>query len=398
MSFSLTHARRAGGGSGVRAAVASLAVVLALVLAAPLARAQEEPLTEDQKKEKAASYYGDAQKAFDEEKYEDALTLFRMADKLLPAPVVDYNIAKCYERLSRYEEALKYYQSYLKRYKEVNYQDPPDVKDVSKTIEFLNKMIHKESPEITITSDPAGAEVYFTEGQEHKLKGSTPFVSRLDKGEYPIKLVFKGFHDLTTTLSVSGEEKREFTFRLDKVLNIGALEVKPNVKNARIYLDGKVVGLSPLPAIKNLESGEHQVFVEKERYTDFRAMVKVETNQSAKVDISLKLVNPPSTWRSYLGWSSIVLGVLSAGAGIAFWQLGEREYNFNRYKNETYSTFKQYKFYQNLGYGLGGGLAGVGLSLLIWEWVRPVVDENDLIRPTETSSNSAAPLVGGFSF
>ena len=57
---------------------------------------------------------------------------------------------------------------------------------------------------------------------------------------------------------------------------------------------------------------------------------------------------------------------------------------------------------QNLGYGVGGGLIGLGISLLIWEAVTDAVDENDLISfgaggPTGVMPTgvSVSPLSGG---
>lgn len=326
-------------------------------------------MTENERKAKAGQYYQDAQAAFDDERYEEAVTLFRMADRMMPAAVIDFNIAKAFERQSRYEDAIKSYESYLKRYQDANGVLPPDGLDVQKTVAFLKQLSRKELPEVVIESDPPGANVYLNDPDHAKILGQTPYTARLAKGAYEVALAADGFAPLSKTIDVSAEAPAKFVFKLEKIINVGTLEVAVNIKGARIFLDGKVVGLSPLPPTQ-VEPGERQVVVEKDLYTTYRAMAKVTTNQTTRVGVTLYLSDPPSSWRSYVGWPLVSVGVLGIGAGIAFWQLADREYN-------TTDKFKKYQLFQNLGYGIGGGLIGAGFGFLIWEWALDSVNEAD---------------------
>jgi len=357
-------------------------LVLALGLA-PTARAQSpQGLDEEARKAKAADYYAEAQAAFDGERYEEAITLFRLADRFYPSPVIDYNIAKAYERLSRYEDAIAAYESYLSRYQKERGVEPPDSLDVKKTLAFLKQLARKEVPEVTIDSDPPGANVHIND--RGTIVGQTPFVSRLEKGSYEITLTIDGYRDLTKIVEVTAEAPARFLFRLDKIQTVGTLDVAVTVKDARIHVDGKVVGLSPLPPLVNTEFGERQIVVEKEGYGSFRAMANVRANETTRVLVDLSLEDKPSSFRSYLGWPLVVTGVLGMGAGITFWQLADREWN-------TTQTFRDYRLYQNLGYGLGGGLIAAGFGLLIWEWTRDAVDEDDLL-PADKSAPAATLL------
>ena len=363
-----------------------LLVVIGLALAGGPALAQQpSELTEDERKAKAADYYNQAQDAFDHERYEDSVTLFRLADQYFPAAVIDYNIAKSYERMSSYPEALKYYESYLTRYQAEQGNLPPDAVDVQKTIEFLKQMIKPDVPEVLIDSEPSGANVYLM--SKDKVVGQTPHKIKLEPGSYKLFLTSKGFRDLDTTIQVAGSDPLSFMFRLDKVIDVGTLEVKMNIKDASIFIDGQAIGLTPLPPIKNIGTGEHQVVVKKERYTDFRQMVKIERDGSVAVSGSIYLRDPPASWRGWIGWSSTVLGILAIGGGVTAYFFAEQEYN-------TTDTFKELEMYQNIGYGAGGGLIGVGFSLLIWEWVRDVVDEGDLIEQVRANPNAPAWIAG----
>ena len=47
--------------------------------------------------------------------FNKAIQSFAAADRVMPAALLDYNIALCYEELKNYSEALRFYRSYLKR-------------------------------------------------------------------------------------------------------------------------------------------------------------------------------------------------------------------------------------------------------------------------------------------
>jgi tetratricopeptide (TPR) repeat protein len=356
-----------------RGALACLGLLLALCVVAPVtARAQtaEPAMSDEEKKERAKAYYGDAQAAYDAGRYEDAVTLFRLADSMSPAPVIAYNIASAYERLARYDEAIRLFKVYLKRHQATFAEPADDTLDVQQRIQMMRKLLEKEIPDVTIDSAPLGANVYF--GDKTKLVGQTPYKTKLAKGEYKVIVSVKGYQDAEQVLKIAGKEPLSFIFRLEKILHVGTLDVAVNVKDARIYIDGKVIGLSPLPAMKDIATGEHQLVVEKDRYGSYRAMVQVHEGKTTRADAELHLTDPPSSWRSALGWTSVGLGILSLGGGVVAYYFADQEYN-------TSDTFDELVMYQNLGYGVGGGLIGVGFTFLIWEWARDVVDDKDLV-------------------
>lgn len=348
-------------------------LLLGLCLVGPISASAQEAelaLPDEVKKERAKAYYKDAQAAYDAGRYEDAVTLFRLADTMSPAPVIAYNIASAYERLSRYEDAIAYFEGYLRRHKKEFAEPPSDEKDVRGRITMMRKLLQKEAPDVTIDSVPSGANVYF--GDKTKLVGQTPYKVKLKKGEYRVFVSMADYGETEQIVKVKGNEPLSFVFRLEKLLHAGVLDVSVNVKDARIYVDGKVIGLSPLPPMKGTPTGKHQLVVEKDRYGSYRAMVLVREGKTTSVTAEIHLENPPSTWRAGLGWTSVGLGLASIGGGFVAYYLADQEFN-------NTDKFDRLVMYQDMGYGIGGGLVGLGFTFLIWEWARDVVDSKDLV-------------------
>ena len=106
--------------------------------------------------------------------------------------------------------------------------------------------------------------------------------------------------------------------------------------------------------------------MERDGYTRFSSQIKVEKGRLARVDAHLVQTEHNSSWRSPLGWTMNVLGLLAIGGGVTAYFFAEEEFN------DT-SKFKDLALYEKLGYGIGGGLLAVGTSLIIWDKARDVI-------------------------
>jgi tetratricopeptide (TPR) repeat protein len=85
-------------------------LILGLTLLTLLAR--PAPAQED-KTERARIHLKAAIAYYDEARYDDAAREMEAAYQLKPLPDLQYNLAQCYERLGRYEDAAKAYETYL---------------------------------------------------------------------------------------------------------------------------------------------------------------------------------------------------------------------------------------------------------------------------------------------
>jgi tetratricopeptide (TPR) repeat protein len=69
---------------------------------------------QDEKTERARIHLKAAIAYYDEARYEDAAREMEAAYQLKPLPDLQYNLAQCYERLGRYNDAATAYETYLK--------------------------------------------------------------------------------------------------------------------------------------------------------------------------------------------------------------------------------------------------------------------------------------------
>jgi tetratricopeptide (TPR) repeat protein len=108
------------------------AAVALLFLLASLARAQSD----DPDEEIARRRFRAGQQYYAQSDYEKALVEFEAARKVKEAPALDYNIARCLDRLEQFERAVVEYERYLKKM-----PDAADAPEVRMRVEKLKARI-----------------------------------------------------------------------------------------------------------------------------------------------------------------------------------------------------------------------------------------------------------------
>ncbi len=322
-------------------------------------------------KERARALVEQAQAAYDAGRYAEAASAFEEANRLYPHPNNLYNAAKAWEAASEYDKAIKAYQGYLRLHVEQIGSAAPDAANVERTIELLREKAFLALPEVTIDSDPPGADISVDDPD--RVLGQTPFTTHLPEGVHRVFLKKAGYEDFSKEFVVRSREPLRLTFALQKVQNVGGLRFHVNIRKARIYVDGKVQAVTPYDDVLPVEAGAHQVLIEKDRYNQVARTVQVETGQIEDVYADLYLTNPPFSWRGYVGIASGVVGTALVVTSVVFFRKQADKYfqgtsEFNRFKTLTYT-----------GYGVGGALIGAGAGLLVWEFVRKDVESEDLI-------------------
>jgi len=337
----------------------------------------------DEDKKKAGEFYKEGQELFKKELYSAAIKAFEKAHALVAHPANLYNIARSYEKLGDAESCVTRYEEYVDFFKRQNNgQDPKDIIDVRASIAKCRLL---QRPRVSVGSEPKGAKVYIDD--KGKLLGQTPYETTLDPGRYKLMLDLDGYVPFEETFEVKAGEPVNLYFKLEKFQRVGTIRVKANVRGASIFLDGRNIGLTPYTDPITVDEGSHQISVKKDEYTDFNKEVKVEVNKQVEVTAEVFLRDSPMTWKGYVGWTAIVLGV---GLGVGGFFAGQEA---EKYFNDT-DDFDTWSGYQKLGYGLGGGLLGAGIGLLVWE-----ATDSELIRSDDQLEPYAAtprilPLVG----
>ncbi|MBL8784423.1 MAG: PEGA domain-containing protein [Deltaproteobacteria bacterium] len=367
-------------------ALASVASVASLgggtLVGSQTASAAPPPQTD---KDKAREFFLEGDALFKKELYSAAIENFKKANELYPHPINLYNIARGYEKLGDADNCIKVYNDYLDFHRRQNNgKDPSDLVDVKASIAKCQLL---QKPEVTIDSDPYGAAIYLDD--KTKLVGQTPITLKLDPGKYKLYLNLDGYVPFEQDLQVSTGQPMTLKFKLEKFQRVGKVRVKSNVRGATVFVDGRNVGLTPYSDTITLEEGAHQIAVSKDEYVPFNREVKVTVNQTEEITAQIFLRDAPATWKGYVGWTSIILGV---GAGVGGYFAGVKA---DEYFNDT-KDFDKWSGLQKIGYGVGGGLVGAGILLVILEATdTQLIKSDDELDPMANAprSPSVKPFV-----
>lgn len=331
--------------------------------------------------DKARAFADQASALYDSGQFAEAIVQFNNALALYEHPVIYFNLAKAYEKLAEYEPAAGAYRQYLTLTLKTTGEPAPDQADTERTIELLKEKAYLALPEVSIDSDPRGADV-FIDGSD-VLNGQTPMKTHLPEGKHSVTLKMAGYEPISRDFDVRSREPVRFSFGLVKERNEGGILVKVNIRQARIHLNGRVVGATPMLEPIVVTPGRHQILIEREDYTSVSTIVDVKADEVVEVEAELHLSRKAFSWRGGVGISAIILGAGIVGA--SFWgryyinddYKGHGMYNVVSPNAQSAPDFKLYRSLVYAGYGVGAGLAAIGIGMLIWEVARKPAEVRD---------------------
>lgn len=312
-------------------------------------------------KAQAKVFYQQGQQLYQAGEYKKSIEAFEKSYKLFSHPNILYNIAKAYEKMAKYNKAIEYYKKYLARYIEFFHKSAPETADINHTIGVLKDNAYKALPEIIINSKPKGATIYIDDPKS--MLGQAPFTTHIKPGTHKLWMKKRGYEPFETSFIV-GKNNLQLAFSLQESKSFAFMKFKANIESAQIFVDGKVVGITPFIDKIPVKPGRHQVVFAKEGYNRFSRVVYLKTGQKSTVHARMFLLHPPFSWRGYTGISMIVLGAGAIAVSAFYFRNIANDY----YPGTTY--YKQFRNYTFIGYGVGSALVGAGTGLLIWEFTR----------------------------
>lgn len=174
-----------------KALITGILTCAALCLAAAGADAGSKKGRKDKKTAaEAKEHHAKAVKFYKEGDYEQALEYFEKADELAPNPVTRFNIARCYDKLERYEEAYEHYAKYVES------GDEARLEDAEEAMERIEAMPVK----ITIITSPKSAEV-FIDGEPLEDK-RTPVEVETEPGQHTVFIRKDGYESVEEGLEI----------------------------------------------------------------------------------------------------------------------------------------------------------------------------------------------------
>ncbi len=351
-------------------------------------------------------------KAFARGDYDAAIQEFKAGFEIKPTSAVLFNIAKSYERLARYEEAIDFYKQYLDL-------DPnsPDRADVEEQIRRLQKSIRERFQELSVSSNPPGADIYLDD-RNTGLQGQTNFRFKTQPGPHTLYLDLNGYEPVKRDFVMPDDKPLALEFELKKLENVGYLTINVNVDGARIFIDGAIVGLSPYKQQKALTAGEHQVQIEARGYPRYTQAFTIARDQTLPLNIALEEYDEPVKAETLEKWGRnlILIGVIGGGLGFAgpfayqklilrrplYSHLGPEAVNWGEGvepANESYwrgnpkdgsgnikgeladgdltASYREngakntLQTIQTVSIIAGSSLAAIGLGFFVYKWVRP---------------------------
>ncbi len=248
-----------------------------------------------------------------------AVTKFEAANALVPHPVLDINIGRCYEKLDDPIQALAYCKAAL------NSPGSPDkIKEAARECVERTTAVIGTRPVIEVFSRPKGAQVII-DGLE---VGRTPFNGEIDAGRRQVDLKLEG-HRLSST-DVFAEFGGKYT--VDEVLipdTAGALLTVTSVPSgATVMLDGAVIGQTPVESYPLSVQG-YSLEIQKPGFV--AQVMQIELGDGQHLTRGLALVpieDPNAALRArWPGWAMIgTSAAVAAGAGVyGYWALEARQ-------------------------------------------------------------------------
>jgi serine/threonine protein kinase len=152
---------------------------------------------------------------------------------------------------------------------------------------------------VLVRSSPAGAHV-FVDGQ---ARGDTPATVRdLNRGAHQVRLVRDGYTTVDRRIVVSASSPvQSLVVKMALIAPVapaagvrtapgnkdGALVVESRPAGAKVFVDGREVGTTPL-SLPRLAAGEHAIHLEREGYQRWSSSVRVVASEQNRVTASLE--------------------------------------------------------------------------------------------------------------
>lgn len=161
----------------------------------------------------------DANDEFDRGEFDDALELYQEAYNLYPDPVLLYRIGLSADKHGDARRAVAAYQAFVDAAK----SDDATAQQVAARITELKATI---PPRVTITSDPAGAEVYVGSVDAPSL-GQTPGAFELPAGEVLVIVRLEGYRLEKQALTLQNGDEETIGVKLVKLKRLSGGDPPP---------------------------------------------------------------------------------------------------------------------------------------------------------------------------
>ncbi len=148
---------------------------------------------------------------------------------------------------------------------------------------IVTAALHINTGSIMIDSEPTKAGI-FLNGEE---VGTTPeTITGLNPGKYNVEVKLDGYEVWSKSTKV--KIGKEGVLKAALQIKPGSISINSKPSNARIYLDGEEVGITP-DIIQSIDSGTHEVEVRMDGYETWSESVDIEADKENSLTIVLRI-------------------------------------------------------------------------------------------------------------
>ena len=171
--------------------------------------------------------------------------------------------------------------------------------------------VKRAKVEVNPLGAPAGARVTGT------IPESGPLVLQLPPGRYAIRVFERGYAEFTDTFEVLKRKPQEL--EADLIPVAGIVTVTANVSQAKVAVDGKLVGSTPFD--QDIRAGKHEIMVYADGYQPFRKTYDIKAGKRLP-PIVVNLVPMPAggvagkqpIYKKWWFWT--IIGAVAVGGAV----------------------------------------------------------------------------------
>lgn len=275
----------------------------------PATKKGDAPIDEAKKTE-AAHRFDRALRLFDSGDNAGALAEFKRAYELLPQPVVLYNIGLVYATMSRPVDAADALEQVV--------NDPRLSTDQGERARRTLQEQQARIGRLTVTTKPEKAHVD-VDGIE---VAQTPLVApiRISEGNHIVGVMAEGYAPTRKEILIAGNADVALNFELSLVRSaqVANLSVRSRIRDAELFVDGHLVGRTPLSTSVALAAGHHSVELRRPGYVTARR--ELDVGEGAVGELALDLMID----QSVLGAEGGTLALDAGESGVEVAVDGER--------------------------------------------------------------------------
>ena len=228
-------------------------------------------------KEEAKQLFESGLKLMRADNYVGASGIFERSIALYPTQNSLFNLANCYRAMQRYGDALATIDR-LKR----DFADKlkPEIKEaVERQVLDIQLLVAS----LTLDTDPADTTVSI----DGKQVGTGPKLGPLllQPGEHEIEAARPGRRSQRRTLKLEPGMARTEKFVLE--FEAGSLVVRASLDGATVFVDGQLVGTTPLANPVSLAIGKHVLNLRAAEHEDIERAIEVQAGEKQVLDIVL---------------------------------------------------------------------------------------------------------------